>query len=326
MTNLISVIVPVYNSGKYLPACLESLKNQTYTNLEILLIDDGSTDNSGSICDEYAKKDSRFKVYHKTNGGVSSARNLGLDNAVGEWVSFVDSDDYLELNAYETMLSYYDKAAYDIIIFDFDIVYPNKTVKHTENTTSLKMLNRNEAIAYNLHVNSFPFTRLNKLSLVNGKAPFRLQKIRFDESVFRGEDSIFNSQVTDVADNILLVPNKLYHYVQSEDSACRGEFRKSQLTVLKMDDFYQNFYGKKYPNLLNEWEIHFIETLISIYFDMYIDKNDLKKEMKDFFISIKNKYKKIDKSKLSLKQRIKFNLFIVSPSIYCFFHKTIWKL
>ena len=92
----ISVIVPVYNVEKYLSRCIESILSQTFTDFELLLIDDGSTDRSGEICDEYAKKDTRIRVFHTKNRGVSAARNLGLDNAKGEWISFVDSDDWVE--------------------------------------------------------------------------------------------------------------------------------------------------------------------------------------------------------------------------------------
>ncbi|HJA50079.1 MAG TPA: glycosyltransferase, partial [Candidatus Fusicatenibacter intestinipullorum] len=93
----ISVIIPVYNVEKYLKRCLDSVINQTYKNLEIILIDDGSTDNSGKICDEYAQKDERIIVIHKENGGVSSARNKGLDICIGDYISFIDSDDWINL-------------------------------------------------------------------------------------------------------------------------------------------------------------------------------------------------------------------------------------
>lgn len=94
----ISVIVPIYNVERYLPYCIDSILAQTFTDFELLLINDGSKDSSGKICDDYAKKDSRIRVFHKKNGGVSSARNVGLDNAQGEWVAFVDSDDTLDAN------------------------------------------------------------------------------------------------------------------------------------------------------------------------------------------------------------------------------------
>ena len=91
----ISVIVPVYKAEKYICRCVDSILAQTFTDFELLLIDDGSPDNSGAICDEYAASDSRVKVFHKENGGVSSARNVGLDNACGEWITFVDADDWI---------------------------------------------------------------------------------------------------------------------------------------------------------------------------------------------------------------------------------------
>lgn len=99
----ISVIVPVYNTEQYLPRCIDSILSQSFTDFGLLLIDDGSKDGSGKICDAYAEKDNRIRVFHKENGGVSSARNLGLDNAKGEWVCFVDSDDELIRDGLEAM-------------------------------------------------------------------------------------------------------------------------------------------------------------------------------------------------------------------------------
>ena len=104
MKIMISVIVPVYNTEKYLHRCVDSILAQTFTDFELLLIDDGSTDKSGAICDEYAQKDSRVRVFHKENGGVSSARNVGLKNGRGEWISFVDSDDWVKKNFLDKLI------------------------------------------------------------------------------------------------------------------------------------------------------------------------------------------------------------------------------
>ncbi len=112
----ISIIIPIYNVERYLRQCLDSVVNQTYRNLEILLIDDGSPDKCGAICDEYAGKDSRIKVLHKSNGGVHAAWNDGIEMATGEWISFVDSDDWVETSLYEKMLSSPKSEEADIII------------------------------------------------------------------------------------------------------------------------------------------------------------------------------------------------------------------
>ncbi len=100
----VSLIVPVYNSSRYLPQCLESVLHQTFKDYEVLLVDDGSTDVSGSMCDEFAKKDERFHVFHKENGGVSSARSIGLDAATGEWIMFLDSNDLLPEDSIDNLL------------------------------------------------------------------------------------------------------------------------------------------------------------------------------------------------------------------------------
>ena len=108
---MISIIVPIYNAEQYLHRCIDSILHQNYTDFELLLIDDGSKDASGAICDEYAAKDTRVRVFHKENGGVSSARNLGLDNAQGEYITFCDADDYVDQ---EWLAAYRDAIAGDI--------------------------------------------------------------------------------------------------------------------------------------------------------------------------------------------------------------------
>ena len=112
---LISIIIPVYGVEEYLNQCLESVVNQTYANLEIILVDDGSKDNCPAMCDGWANKDSRIKVVHKENGGLSSARNAGLDIFTGEYVAFVDSDDYIAQDMYELLYSRAKEGNYDIV-------------------------------------------------------------------------------------------------------------------------------------------------------------------------------------------------------------------
>lgn len=125
MKGLISVIVPVYNTEKYLDRCIQSILSQTYSNIEILLIDDGSTDSSGAICDKYAEQDSRVRVFHKANGGASTARNMGLDNAKGEWIAFVDSDDWIDAEMYEEMLSIAEARSVSAVYCDIVMEYSN---------------------------------------------------------------------------------------------------------------------------------------------------------------------------------------------------------
>ena len=116
---MVSVIIPIYNVEKYIRQCIDSVLNQTYTQIEIILVDDGSPDNCGAICDEYAERDNRIKVIHKENGGLSDARNAGLAIAQGDFVYFLDSDDYLRKNeAIEELLAVCGIESSDIVYFD----------------------------------------------------------------------------------------------------------------------------------------------------------------------------------------------------------------
>ena len=123
MNDLISIIVPVYNVEQYLRKCIESIKNQTYTNIEIIIVDDGSTDNSGAICDELKQTDNRIQVLHKKNGGLSDARNAGLKIAKGEFVGFVDSDDYIKEDMFETLYKLNKEHHSDIAIVSYYELY-----------------------------------------------------------------------------------------------------------------------------------------------------------------------------------------------------------
>ncbi len=130
MDSTISVIIPVYNVESYLPQCLDSVLSQSYSNLQVILIDDGSTDSSGAICDEYAERDSRIVVIHQKNGGAAAAKNAGLCIATGKYLSFVDSDDYLEPDAYAHMVAQLEGTNADVIQCSFCDVFPDKTVSH----------------------------------------------------------------------------------------------------------------------------------------------------------------------------------------------------
>lgn len=131
---MISVIVPVYNVEPYLRKCLDSIVNQTYRDLEILVIDDGSTDGSGKICDEYAEYDERIRVFHTVNRGLSAARNLGLDNVTGDWIGFVDSDDWIDPDMYELLLKRALETGADVVECGYFKEYSNMTIKtiHTK--------------------------------------------------------------------------------------------------------------------------------------------------------------------------------------------------
>lgn len=208
MNPLISIIVPVYNAEKTLKVCVNSIINQTYTNWELLLIDDGSSDDSKSLCDEYAIKDYRIKVLHKDNGGVSSARNLGLDNAKGEWVTFVDSDDNLIPKALDIN---WEEAKEDLIIFSYCIKNKNRIEKVNLSTTQL---NSKEQLKYFYENNVYkqilkvPWSKLYRTK--------KIGRLRFDTNIRVGEDFLFNLQFLLKIQSCKLYSKVFYMYNENE--------------------------------------------------------------------------------------------------------------
>ncbi|MBR2140370.1 MAG: glycosyltransferase family 2 protein [Phascolarctobacterium sp.] len=141
----LSIIVPVYKVEQYIHKCVDSILNQTFTDFELILVDDGSPDNCGAICDEYALKDERVRVIHKENGGLSDARNFGLKDAKGEYVSFIDSDDWLDLDLYSDVLGYTDKNSLDVVCFDVYEVKGEK-IKYNNRFNENKVFNGKDAL------------------------------------------------------------------------------------------------------------------------------------------------------------------------------------
>lgn len=201
----VSVIVPIYNTEKYLARCIDSILAQTFTDFELILVDDGSKDNSGKICDEYAQKDSRIVVVHKENGGTNKARETGVNKSTGEWITFVDSDDTLLINALAVLC--------DNISFDFDIIvgqvsdnvrYKSQYILEIENY-------RNEIIKGKLVV-------LSHAKLYR-KEIFKYNIFTFSKEIIIGEDMIMNIRLSFETNNkVLIIPNKIYNYLYRSDS------------------------------------------------------------------------------------------------------------
>ena len=200
----ISVIVPVYKAEKYLHRCVDSLLAQTFSDFEVLLVDDGSPDRSGEICDEYAKKDSRVKVFHKENGGVSSARNLGIDNALGDWICFVDSDDWLDMEAFACCSKYFNYA--ELIRFSYSSVY-SMDCKEIIDYHLIQYDNRKEYVSKLIEQKSY----VAVWGALFKKSTF-VPDIYFDKDISIGEDWIFFIKVVNRCDKIVFVNLPLYKY------------------------------------------------------------------------------------------------------------------
>ena len=240
---LVSVIVPVYKVEPYLHRCVDSILIQTYTNLEIILVDDGSPDNCGKICDEYAKKDNRIKVIHKTNGGQSEARNVGLDVAKGEYVTFVDSDDWIHHRYVEILYNDIMQANADVSMCGFVRTSDMHCVDNSYKNHKFKTISKEQAMEKTLYQNkldSSPWDKLYKRKLFDG--------LRFTVGrIYEDLEIIY--QIYDRATILTYTDDALYYYFYRKDSTL-GIFNQKRLVVLDVTDEIVRYMEEKYPAIV----------------------------------------------------------------------------
>lgn len=228
----LSVIIPIYNVEPYLCQCLDSVINQTYKNLEIILIDDGSPDNCGAICDEYAQEDDRIVVIHKQNGGLSAARNDGIEKATGEWIAFVDSDDWCETGYYEQLFEALGNKNVDVFCAG-GCYYEYNSGMVTKRTIKEVILydQRKELDGLMIKVLVAPYSELKEIGNVVMAGPWdklyrtefiKKNALRFDVNCKACEDYLFNFQVFDKAEAIGGCPYIGYHYRYVDTSITKG--------------------------------------------------------------------------------------------------------
>lgn len=205
---LISIIIPVYNVEKYLPRCLDSVLAQTIKDWECILVDDGSTDNSGRICDEYASKDGRFRVLHKENGGESAARNSGLDLAKGEYLGFIDSDDWIEKDTYEIAYNTMQEMNVDIVQWNYAMFSDKKEIR-TGKRRKTGYFDKGELCTY--------FEPSACVKLVKGSLIYD-NNLRFPVGVKLSADRLFSFMTYLFANKCFYIEKVLYHYYMRTSS------------------------------------------------------------------------------------------------------------
>ena len=303
---LISIIVPVYNAEQYLEKCVNSIINQTYTNLEIILVDDGSPDNCGTICDEWAKKDSRIKVIHEKNSGQSIARNAGLDNATGEYVGFIDSDDTVEPEMFEDLYNAIDGV--DLAICGHSLVYEDKV--ESVSTGNIIELDK-EGLWREVFgkLNNAVWNKLFKRELIND--------LRFDLRFAHGEDLIFNLLYLEGAKTGRLVDKALYNYYKRNDSITTGKFTSRKLLEVDSKEEALSLIRKLYPSMERTALKYCFRARMNVMRHIYKEKlqNNYKQQLRQFKQYVCDNYKGI-KGELRKKERIEFFAFKHFPLLY----------
>lgn len=283
----ISVIVPIYNVEPYIRQCLDSIVNQTYQNLEIILVDDGSPDNCGVICDEYAEKDGRIIVIHKKNGGLSAARNDGIEQASGDWIAFVDSDDWCELDYYEKLIKAVDGCKADVVCAGgYYLEYSERNRKmHTffreqqlSDRRSIELLmekvlapvqykGQKKSVAY-----GYPWDKLYRFSFI------RECGILFDVDINAWEDLWFNFQCFNASKAVVVCTFIGYHYRQMITSITTGfnpNKPKIMCDVISKMYFYMNQHGLK-DKMLLPLEVSVISAIATTLNCYYFHPDNLK--------------------------------------------------
>ena len=268
MTDLISVIIPVYNVAAYLSACIESILSQNYLALEIILIDDGSTDESGEICDEYAKRDSRINVIHQTNAGAAAAKNTGLKAATGTYLSFVDSDDFLESDAYSHMIRIIQEQNADIVQCSYRDVFKNHAIEH-----SLEKVTLNQIDFLALFTEDWTcallWDKLYKKSLFDGV---------FFETGHKIDDEYFTYRGIMNAKKIVRDSRIVYNYRKRASSVMYSPASAQQIISDRIDYLCKRRKNviASFPQLRTVYDKHFLNMMIILSRDDNVTEAHLK--------------------------------------------------
>lgn len=308
----ISIIVPVYNVEDYIEKCIKSILNQVFTEFELILVDDGSTDNSGKICDKYAEKDNRIIVIHKENGGISSARNIGLNIAKGEYIAFVDSDDYINKNMYHTLYNLIIKTQSDIAMCNYKTISKDEEVNLNEdqiiNSHDIKCINNIQYLN-----NLYGKDKVKYIVMWNKLYKNEIfRKLRFKDSRIE-EDEFIIHHVLYLSDKIVYIDKNYYYYMQRNNSIVGSKYNLKRLDkIYALEDRIEFFKEKKLVDLYNKAVKDYIDVFFWNYYEMK-EINGYKKEIKNIMKS----YNKVLKDMLfnpfiSLKHKLFLILFKIN--------------
>lgn len=240
---MISVIVPSYNVAPYLQRCVDSLIGQTYSNLEIILVDDGSTDDTGKLCDKIAESDSRIKVIHKENGGLSDARNAGIDIATGEFYSFIDGDDFIEPDTYEVMMKEMENPRVSIVAGGFivtDVQGNNRISMSPERQYLTKEEAFMDLLGGKNYITQSSCNKLFRSSL--------FEKIRYKKGILN-EDMEILPRLLDVSNDVVLLNKAVYHYIKKPGSITTADYSMERYRAIEVERDIYLLCKNKYPKL-----------------------------------------------------------------------------
>ena len=311
--DLISVIVPVYNVEPYLKRSLTSLREQTYKKIEVIIVDDGATDNSYKVCESFVKKDKRFKLYHKENGGISSARNYGIEKATGKYLYFMDSDDYLDKDIIKVLYDLMISNNVDLSMVGYNYTYEDNERANENNLNKYNYLTRDELLEKIMIRGSFAgyvWNKLYKKELIGN--------LRFNEEIQYREDMLFNCLYIENAQSGVYYTSPYYHYVQREGSLLnQNDFKEKMISqVYSLEKIRDIYIKERIDTTRAEYEL--LKCCFNLKYRISISKDDFSS-----YLKIINE--KIDKyfpiimanSKFSKIRKIEIKLSKKYPTLIC---------
>lgn len=308
---MISVIVPIYNVEKYLIKCVNSILSQSYSELEVILVDDGSPDNCGKICDELVKKDSRIRVIHQKNNGLAAARNAGLAIARGEYVAFVDSDDTIETDMYLLLHNM-------IKIDDADIsICECRKITEKDSTEKIECSRYKSVLLDNDELWELVFGKLNNSSCNKLYKRKLIGDLRFPENVVHGEDLLFNIEYLTKCNVGTYSEAPMYNYLSRNDSITRSGFNENIFLEIIAKDKAKEFVTEHMPAQLENAEVFSFRARMNVLRSIFAaNKNILYKskinEIKEYI----TQYYPVIKKNLKAKEKIEYRMFFLLPSLY----------
>lgn len=310
---LISVIIPVYNVEKYIEKCVNSVVNQTYTNLEIILVDDGSKDLSGEICDRLSQMDTRITCIHKENGGLSDARNVGLEHIKGKYVTFIDSDDYIDEKYIEMLYFTIKKYNVKFVISNYRKVYEDTEYQKSSDCYDEKVFTKEDALSA-LYLDEFEY----QFTMAVGK----LYSVRmFDNVKFpvgrNYEDTATAHLFINQVNKLVYITREQYFYLTRKTSITKSDKYLKDDIIDAVYERMRFFEDNNYPELLKKSQIRYLTTMMGVYARLD-DENDIRKKM--LFKRIKEFWKGSSLAKkIDIKTNIRVRFFIFAPKAYSFF-------
>ena len=302
----VSIIIPVYNIAPYLERCLESVKCQTYKDLQIIIIDDGSTDQTGLIADSFAEKDKRFHVIHKENRGVSAARKTGLEQAVGEYTGFVDGDDYIEPEMYEKLVGLAVEYDADIAHCGYQMVFPDR-VDLYHGTKQLKVQDTYTGVKDLLEGTLIEPGLVNKI--------YRhklLEDVEYNENIVINEDLLLNYFLFHRSEKAVFTDVPYYHYMVRKNSASTSDWNEHKIKdpVYVLETMYERENEKELKKIIINRYIYQMVRLIIFQSDK--GKTELQKYQMEFEQKLKKVLKQTSKKEISRK-----NYWMAQMSLRC---------